>query len=104
MITDEELQRMPWTRDAMTNEEIQSWLASRKEAGLAIDIETCELRHWKAPDADPYGVRSDLPPDIQRVVSNCFVRSPASNGWINEADLPMEKVWAMCARLDRNAE
>ncbi len=43
-MTDEEMQMMPWTRDLMTSEEMRQWVASREEAGLKIDIETCELR------------------------------------------------------------
>jgi hypothetical protein len=56
----DDLHAMPWTRDQMTDEECQQWLASRKEAALKIDIETCELGRWAANDFDPYGLRTDL--------------------------------------------
>lgn len=103
MITNDEMQRMPWTNDLMTEDELQRWVADRKEAGRIIDIETCELGSWKAYDCDPYGVR-DLPPEMRQVGTNRFVRSPASNGWINEGDLPAEKVRAMYDRIDREWE
>jgi hypothetical protein len=56
-MTDDEVARMPWLRGLMTREELVAWLASRKEAGRAIDIETCELGKWPADDCDPYGIR-----------------------------------------------
>ena len=57
------LSRMPWTRDQLTRAQFDAWLASRKEAGRIIDIETCELGRWHAYDCDPYGARPDLPND-----------------------------------------
>jgi hypothetical protein len=89
-MTDDEMQRMPWTRHLMKADELQRWVASRKEAGRVIDIETCELGRWRAHDCDVYGVR-DLPPEMQQIGTNRYVRSPTSNGWINEGDLPVEK-------------
>jgi hypothetical protein len=53
-ITKEEIQEMQ-------EDELQRWLASRKEAGRVIDIETCELDLRYVQTMDPYGVR-DLPP------------------------------------------
>ena len=35
------------------------------------------------------------------VGSNRYVRSPTSNGWINEEDLPVEKYCAMHDRIKR---
>jgi hypothetical protein len=99
-ITHDEIQRMPWTRDLMTDDEMHEWIATRKEAGLAIDIRTCELGKWYADDADPYNVRRDPPVQIG---TNRWVRSPESNGWINEEDLPAEKVKAMYDRIEREA-
>jgi prophage antirepressor-like protein len=55
-----ELHAMPWTRNLMDADELRRWLASRKEAGAAIDIATCELGHWGACEADPYGIREML--------------------------------------------
>jgi hypothetical protein len=52
---EDEINRMPWTRSLMTDAELQAWVASRKEAGAAIDIETCEHARWRY-DLDPYEV------------------------------------------------
>ena len=97
------LSRMPWTRDQLTRAQLDAWLASRKEAGRVIDIQTCELGRWKAYDCDPYGARPDLPEEMQQVGTNRFVRSPTSNGWINEGDLPVEKGRAMYGRIERES-
>jgi hypothetical protein len=98
------LQAMPWTRHLMTPEERQEWLASRKEAGLKIAIETCELGRWPANDCDPYEIKIDLDPDIYvQVGTNRFVRSPESNGWVHEGDLPSAKAKAMYDRIYREA-
>jgi hypothetical protein len=102
-ITEEEIQRMPWTCHLMTAHELQWWVASRKDAGRIIDIETCELGRWYASDLDPYGVSRD--PDLYvQVGTNRFVRSPESNGWISEKDLPVEKFKAMYDRIHREFE
>ena len=75
----------------------------RKEAGLKIDIETCELGWWYGYDCDPYGARPDLPEEMQQVGRNRFVRSPESHRWVHEGDLPEAKVKAMYQRIDREA-
>jgi hypothetical protein len=102
-MTDDEMQRMPWTRHLKKADELQRWFASRKEAGRVIDIETCELGRWGAYDCDVYGVR-DLPPEMQQIGANRYVRSPTSDGWINEEDMPVEKVHAMYDRIHREFE
>jgi hypothetical protein len=38
----DKVEAMPWTRDQMTRDELRGWLASRRAAGAAIDIESCE--------------------------------------------------------------
>ena len=49
------MQQMPWTRDQLTRAQFDAWLASRKEAGRVIDIETCELGRWQPTTATPTG-------------------------------------------------
>jgi hypothetical protein len=71
----------------------------RKEAGAAIDTETCEIRVWWAPDFDQYLTDDD--PIIAGVSRQLFVRSPERGGWINEVDLPPEKYEALRARIGR---
>ena len=95
---------MPWTRDLMTINNFRAWVANRAEAGRAINIETCELGWWYAHDADPYGLREaegTLPHAMKQVGRNRFVRSPESNGWVCEDDLPKAKFEALYARLER---
>jgi len=79
-------------------------MVRRKEVGRKIDIETCELGQWPEYDCDVYGLlnaQGELPEEMQQVGTNRYVRSPDSNGWINEEDLPPEKVEAMYARIER---
>jgi hypothetical protein len=42
-MTNAELNAMPWTASLMTTDELFEWLANRREAARAIDIETAEL-------------------------------------------------------------
>jgi hypothetical protein len=96
---------MPWTRDQFTNNELPLWLASRKVAGKQIDIESCEIGWWYVNDADVYGIREELnepPSEEESQYGRCrFVRSPQSDGWVSEYDLPPEKQDALYARLER---
>ena len=43
-MTHAELNAMPWTASLMTTDELFEWLASRKGAARAIDIESCRSR------------------------------------------------------------
>jgi hypothetical protein len=92
---------MPWTRDQLSDDELRAWLASREEAGRAIDIETCERGGWKACDDDPYGIREMLGEQVYpQFGTNHFVRSPESRGWVWEGDLPHEKGCALYKRIE----
>ena len=53
---DSDLHDMPFTRHVFSARPslLIKWEASRKAAGLAIDIETCEIRSWSACNFDPY--------------------------------------------------
>jgi hypothetical protein len=105
-MTDDELRALPWTRDLMTREELKNWVATRKAAGRAIDIATCELGRWHAYDPDPYGVREllgELHPEERSIGTNRFVRSPESRGWVHEGDLPCDKGRGMYDRIYREA-
>jgi hypothetical protein len=99
------LHAMPWTREQLTEAEREEWLASRKEAGSRIEIETCELGQWPANDCDPYGIEVDRYPEIYvQVGTNRFVRSSESRGWVWEGDLPSNKERAMYQRIYREAD
>ena len=93
---------MPWTTDQLSDDELRAWLASRKEAGRNIDIETCEWGWWYAQIMDPYGIRQALgefPEDLDQIGRSRFVRSPTSRGWVSVYDLPAEKAHALHARI-----
>jgi hypothetical protein len=95
-------ERLPWTRDQITLAEFEAWIATREDAGRAIDIETCELGRWHALDVDPYGIREARGEEpYEQIGTNRWVRSPASNGWIWEGNLPTEKARAMYDRIRR---
>jgi hypothetical protein len=100
----DDIHAMPWSHDHMTLGEFEQWVESRAEAGRKIDIETCERGWWHAYDLDPYGIlmaKGELPGELQQVGGNSFVRSPESNGWVWECDLPPDKAKAM---YDRTAD
>ncbi len=99
--TEDELHAMPQTRHLMTAEELEQWAQSRKEAGRAIDVATCELGSWRADYADPYGVRQ-LTPEAY-LETKWFVRSPESRGWVHAGDLPEDIVVALCHRIHLEA-
>jgi hypothetical protein len=89
----------------MTADELRQWRASRKEAGRQIDIETCEIGCWYAnANGDPYGIRDMLGEEdhLEKGYVDKFswVRSRDSNGWICEADLPLEKRRALYDRIE----
>jgi hypothetical protein len=112
-MTDEEINEMPWKREDqdLTLEEYEWWVASRKEAGLKIDIETCELGYWYTCYDDAYGLREakgDLPEAIKQEAQlhgvNRFVRSRESRGWVCEDDLPLAKYHVMDKRFKQLRE
>jgi hypothetical protein len=103
-MTDDEMDRMPWTRGLMSEAEFRKWLASRKQAGDAIDIGSCELGGWYTYAEIPYLADPDVPDPYPQVGSNRYVRSTESRGWVWEGDLPPEKVSAMYERIHREWE
>ena len=99
-MTNAELNAMPWTAPLMTTDELFEWLARRKGAARAIDIESCELGQWKSCAADPYGVLDFYSGDFG---TKWFVRSPESRGWIAAVNLPDDKYAVMMARVAQRA-
>jgi hypothetical protein len=85
----------------MSEQDIQQWLAVRKEAGLKIDPETAEV-NWKYGQVmDPYGVDPDLPEECQCVGRQYFARAPGSDIWVHFHDLPEETRDALWERHRR---
>jgi len=106
---DEHPHSMPWSRNLMTDDELREWRASRKVAGQDIDIETCEIGWWRAnANGDPYGIGEILGEEdhLEKGYSDNFhfVRSPQSNGWICEGDLPEASIHALYDRIRREAK
>jgi hypothetical protein len=65
--------------------------ALRKAAGLGIDPKTAEV-HWRyAYLIDPYGDDPDLPEKYRCTGRVFFARSPGSDAWICDYDLPWER-------------
>jgi hypothetical protein len=78
-------------------QEIEQWLAVRKEAALKIDPNTAEV-FWKYGDiGDPYGVLPPLEED-DVVGRNYFARAPGSEVWVSFDDLPDEICQALRSR------
>jgi len=71
----------------MTMDEIEKWLAIRKEAALYIDPETAEVEWKYALTCDPYGVFPELPEEYQQIGREYFARSAGSDVWVDFGDL-----------------
>ena len=81
----------------ITKDEVEEWLAIRKEAGLHINPETAEVDWTYALTLDPYGVEPELPEEYQQVGRTYFARSPGSDVWVWFGDLPeatRDALWA----------
>lgn len=88
---------MTWTKEQ------EEFLASRKEAALKIDPETAEATWEYGSVRDPYYLfdhRDDWGED--NVGRNYFVRSPGSDVWVLEGDLPEKVRAALWERLARS--
>jgi hypothetical protein len=73
----------------MTDDERETWLAIRKEAGLKINPETAELLWTYTETLDPYGVYPDLPEEYRHHFGRAyFARAPGSDVWVLFDDLP----------------
>jgi len=71
-------------------QDVDQWLAVRKEVGPRIDPEAAEVACWTAYTIDPYDVCSDLPEEAQTFGLEWFARSARSNVWVLFDDLPGE--------------
>jgi len=103
-MTDDEMDRMPWTQGLMSEAEFRKWLASREQAGGTIDIDSCEIGKWATCEETPYLTDPDVPNPYPQVGNKLYVRGPESRGWVWEGDLPQDKLNEMYARLHRERE
>jgi hypothetical protein len=96
------MEAMPWSGNQLTDGELRQWLNSRQEAGQAINIETCELGCWCTNLLDPYRILEALGVVEDLCIGRChFVRSPETNGWVYEDDLPLSKIRTLHDRIER---
>jgi hypothetical protein len=86
----------------MPTEEFASWIATRKEAGSSINIETAELTGWQCVDGDPYGIHSWSSGEASAHSLHYFVRDAESRGWIWQNDLPEYKRATVQVRIDEH--
>jgi hypothetical protein len=100
-MTDDELHAI---HDLLTKDERCEWFARRKEFGLTISIETCELKLCYVDVYNPYGIADDDDTYPVEYEFLWFVRSPESHGWIWEEHLPKEKRAAMYDRIERETQ
>jgi hypothetical protein len=85
--------------DDMTTEQ---WLSIRREAAPHIDPETAEVYCEKGLVLDPYRVLPDHE-DCYGAV-NCFVRSPGSDVWVWDGDLPEDVRKALWEHVEQYPE
>ena len=76
-------------------------LAIFKEAGRKIDPETAEIDRYYCCPHNPYGLypESEMPKGLIGVSKEYFVRSPGSDIWVWEGDLPQATHEALYKRL-----
>ena len=95
---DRELQE--WC-DKRPSREIQAWLALRKREALKIDPRTAEVT-WAWRGLDPYGVETDVPPELDCRSREWFARRPGSDIWVWSGDLPASTIKALRERRPRS--
>ena len=98
--TAEMMNDMPWTREQLTREQFEAWLASRKEAGRVINIETCEILRKHAYDCDPYGKYDVLPMSGSKSAPPATCARPQATAGSKRGTSRSKS--AMHDRIDRN--
>jgi hypothetical protein len=91
------------TKQSTDEIEREKWLAARKEAGRKIDPETAEIDRYYCCPHNPYGLypESEMPKELIGVSKEYFVRSPGSEIWVYDGDLPQATREALYKRLER---
>ena len=83
--------------------EVEQFLAARRQAGSLIDPATADV-YWEwAQMLDPYGVLN-LPDECQCVGRLYFAKSPDSDIWVSQHDLPRETWRVLKANLAEREE
>jgi hypothetical protein len=89
----------------ITQAEFKAWVASRKDAGTSIDVETAVLKGWWLPTGAPYAEWAPTwvsDGELEGIERYFFVRGPNSEGWVWQGDLAEDKQAAMQARIDEH--
>jgi hypothetical protein len=99
-MTNEEINALPFTNDRMPLDEFMQWVETRKDAGAAIDIATCEIASFPINRCNPYWIpgHQERYPDCYDAGLDLYVRGLDSHGWISEDDLPSAKYDAVRKR------
>ena len=89
--------------------ERENFLAMYKEAGRKIDPETADIKMKEVCQGDPYEIYSysEIPPELNVGDWQCFFRSPGSDIWVNESDIPeitREALWKKTAKWEEEVE
>jgi hypothetical protein len=82
-------------------QDIEQWLAVRKEAALRINPKTADVFYLHGQVGNPYGVLSV--PEEYELNGRCwFARAPCSDVWVSFDDLPDETLEALRARPEEH--
>jgi hypothetical protein len=76
-------------REGLTAAEAEAFLANRKEAGKAIDLENCEVFTSCVNILDPYGL-FHVPEEWTNIGDVEFVRNRPDGVWVSRYELPEE--------------
>jgi hypothetical protein len=76
------------------------WLAVRKREALKIDPATAEVHGIYGQTLDPYCIIEDLPDVYRQSCWNYFVRTPGSDIWVWDGDLPEAARKALWKRFE----
>jgi hypothetical protein len=87
--------------DEMTTEQ---WLAIRKEAAAKIDPENAEVFWEYGSIRDPYYVHEHGDDWEDNIGRNYFVRSPGSDVWVWDGDLPEDVLKALWEHVEQYPE
>jgi hypothetical protein len=93
--------KLPPNEEAEYLRRIKEFRERRREAGLKIDPETAEICMAWVEASDPYDIDPLLARELRRCpIKTWFVRSPGSDIWVEEEDLPDGIVRALEEKYD----
>src|SRR5262245_61392787 len=87
-------------REGLTVEDVEAFLADRKEAGKQIDPERCETIRYYVEELDVYGL-FDVPVEWSQSGKKTFVRNVPDGSWVWFGDLPEQTYEALMRKFGR---